>query len=154
MSELRVRIMKLRATALSLKDPAARDALLAVASGMDAGLDLFTPSAERRSGAAVSGHLRVISGGPRPAVECKSGNRNGLGAGIRPPRANWIAVQEDLDRGPASIPEGDVAERKKCPLAASVLLPVRPLNLHGNRELSSHRRVQAAQASHERGCVP
>ena len=33
MSDLRLRIMKLRATALSLKDPAARDALLAVASG-------------------------------------------------------------------------------------------------------------------------
>ena len=59
MSELRVRIMKLRATALALRDPAAGDALLAIATGMDAGLDLLTPSAGRASVAEGRGHLRV-----------------------------------------------------------------------------------------------
>ena len=61
MSELRVRIMKLRATALALRDPAARDALLAIATGMDAGLDLLTPSAGRISVAVGREHLCVIS---------------------------------------------------------------------------------------------
>jgi len=60
MSELCVRIMKLRATALALRDPAARDALLAIATGMDAGLDLLTPSAGRASVAEGRGHLGVI----------------------------------------------------------------------------------------------